>query len=107
VAVFLFGVVVIAYSDKSGFQKMNHGCQDLLPWQTAERHVLANLLPNRRESVGKVDDMLVFCAFTNFAETRMVAVLLSTLGISAGRLNGRPRMGRSIHRSMREERRGP
>jgi hypothetical protein len=49
--------------------------------------VLANLLPNRRESVGKVDDMLVFCAFTNFAETRMVAVLLSPLGISAGRLN--------------------
>lgn len=49
--------------------------------------MLANLLPNRRESVGKVDDMLVFCAFTNFAETRMVAVLLSPLGISAGRLN--------------------
>src|SRR2546423_1761749 len=27
---------------------MNHGCQDFLPWQTAERPVLASLLPPHR-----------------------------------------------------------
>jgi hypothetical protein len=49
--------------------------------------MLAYLFPNARESICKLDDMLVLGTFSDFTEAGMVAVLLSPLGISAGRLN--------------------
>jgi hypothetical protein len=49
--------------------------------------VLANLPPNRRESICKLDDMLVLGTFSDFTEAGMVTVLLSALGIATGRLD--------------------
>src|ERR1700704_53428 len=66
---------------------MNHGCQDFLPWQTARCHMLAYLFPNARESICKLDDMLVLGTFSDFTEAGMVTVLLSALGIATGRLD--------------------
>jgi hypothetical protein len=49
--------------------------------------VVANLGADGRESLSERDDMLVFGALADLAETRMVAVLLATLGITTGSLN--------------------
>jgi hypothetical protein len=49
--------------------------------------MLAYLFPNARESICKLDDMLVLGTFSDFTEAGMVTVLLSALGIATGRLD--------------------
>ena len=44
--------------------------------------MLAYLFPNARESICKLDDMLVLGTFSDFTEAGMVTVLLAALGIA-------------------------
>ena len=47
----------------------------------------AYLLPNGWKRVGKLDDVFVLRALSDFAEARVVTILLPPLRISAGRLD--------------------
>jgi len=49
--------------------------------------VFADLFPDCRKSVGERNDMLILRAFPNLTKPRVIAVLLSSLGVSSGRLN--------------------
>jgi hypothetical protein len=81
------GIVVVADANEGGFQEMNDGRKDFLAWKASKGHVVTNLGADSRESLCERDDMLVFGALADLAETRMVAVLLATLGITTGSLN--------------------
>src|SRR5262245_2082390 len=66
---------------------MNDGGENLLARKAAERHVLPNLRADTRKSLGKCDDVFVLRALAHLAESWMIAVLLSALGIPTSGLN--------------------
>src|SRR5262249_43889696 len=82
VAVVVPGVVIVANANKRRVQQMHNGGYDLFARQAAQRHMLPHLGPNARERIGEGDQMLVLGAFAQFAETRMIPILLSSPGVS-------------------------
>src|SRR5262249_55774570 len=62
---------------------MNHCCQNFLPWQSPQSHMLVHFLSDGGKSNREGDDVLVLGAFPHLAETRMVAVLLAALRVTA------------------------
>ena len=86
IASVLFGVIVVTDPDQRLVEKIDNSGDDLLARQTRQRHVPAHLGPDCGQCVGESDDMLIFGAVPNFAETRMIEVLLAASGVAAGRL---------------------
>src|SRR5262245_56523514 len=66
---------------------MNDGGENLLARKAAERHVLPNLRADTRKSLGECDDVFVLRALAHLAESWMIAILLSALGIPTSGLN--------------------
>jgi hypothetical protein len=87
VAAVLFGVVVIAYADERGFQKMYDGRQHLFARQPSQAHVLLYFLPDRRQRTSKSDDVFVFSALPHLAKKSVIAILFASLRIASRRLN--------------------
>ena len=87
VAVVLFGVVVIAYADQRGFQKMYDGRQHLFARQSAQAHMLLYFLPDRGQRISKSDDVFIFGALSHLAKKRVIAILFASLRVASRRLN--------------------
>jgi hypothetical protein len=87
VAVVLLCGVVISDADQRGLQKMDHGRQHLFARQSAQGHMLPDLLSDGGQCVGEGNDMLVLRAFAHLTEARVVAVLLAPFRVAPRRLN--------------------
>src|SRR5215468_3664587 len=66
---------------------MHYRGEDLFARESTQRHMLAHLGSDGRKYLGKSDHMIVFGALAYLPEARVVAVLFSTFGVSAGCLN--------------------
>ena len=87
VAAVLFGVVVIAYADECGFQKMYDGRQHLFARQPPQGHVLLHDFPDCRQSIGESDDVFIFGALAHLAKNCVITILFAALGVASRRLN--------------------
>jgi hypothetical protein len=71
VAVVLLCIVIISDADQLGLQKMDHGRQHLFARQSAQGHVLPDLLSDGGQCLGEGNDMLVLRAFSHLTEARV------------------------------------
>ena len=55
VTLVLLGVVIVSNANQRRLQKMHDGRKDFFPQKPAQRHVLANLCPHRRQGIGEAD----------------------------------------------------
>jgi hypothetical protein len=83
VAVVLLCIVIISGADQLGLQKMDHGRQHLFARQSAQGHVLPDLLSDGGQCLGEGNDMLVLRAFSHLTEARVVELVINLKARSA------------------------